>query len=93
LQESDINFDVKETINTDNNQFFKDNCSFDSKDKNIFTKSKGPSARTRMSKIDQDGMTNKNIIGGNYKKHDKYYNDKLIIKILSFIIKYRHFFK
>lgn len=65
LHESDINFDVKETINTDNNQFFKDNSSFDSKDRNLFTKSKGPSARNRMSKIDPDGLSNKNNIGGN----------------------------
>ena len=65
LQESVINFDVKETMNMDNNDFYKENGSFDSKDKNILNPKSRLIARNRMSKIDTDGLaSNNNNIGG-----------------------------
>lgn len=72
LQESVINFDVKET-NMDNNEFYKENCSFDSKDKgNLKIKFK-PSAKNRLSIIENDNSAAKNNIGGinNFKNFSK----------------------
>lgn len=67
LQESDINFDVKETVNTDNNEFYKENGSFDLKDnKGILGAKSKASAKNRLSIIGADGSSARNNIGGDF---------------------------
>lgn len=63
LHESDINFDVKETINMENNRFYKENGSFDSKDKGTINNKSKLSAKNRLSIIGDNNM--KNNVGGN----------------------------
>jgi hypothetical protein len=72
LQESDINFDVKET-NMDNNEFYKENGSFDLKDKGILNLKFKSSAKNRISIIEADKSAAKNNIGGinNFKNISK----------------------
>jgi len=60
LKDPEINFDLKETVNTDNNQFYKEDDSFDEN-----TKSKGPNNKRRILKIEKDVLANKQNMGGN----------------------------
>ncbi len=67
LQDSDINFDFKENINNENNDFYKENGSFESNGKNLIDPKSKMMPKNRLSRIERDSSQNKmNNLGGNF---------------------------